>query len=570
MAMLHHSARMATLVVICLFSLTWGLKVMRFPTKVCSTGGSGSSTSNSKTALKIQAPPKAAAVSPTQGLASAEDNFNWEKAWYPVLSEVDTDPERAHAVKLLGKDLVVWRNSDGRWAAFDDRCPHRAAPLTAGRVEKDGSLLCTYHAWRFDSDGKCLDIPQSDKGGKDESNPRACAKVYPTQVAQGIVWVWGENGPDAVLESLLTKPALVSALEDKEGIKTGKVLPGALMMRDVAYSWDTFMENIMDPAHVVVSHHGLMGARSMAKPLSLEATPMPEMTKNGFVVDNNSPQFGAKQGVATFYPPALVEIITELGDGTKISLVQYNIPTKPGWSRMLQRQMTILPENRQKKKVPSLLKMIDLISPLKLQRAPNEQRRWIQHLRSHLFVHQDMPLLHHQEKILASTGHTGSRWSQGIFTPTESDKGVHTLRKWLNKFGSGGPPWPEGCETSLPPREHNDDIICDTYQQHTKDCTACLGALKRVEQCILATKVSAVLSLAGAVVNAASAVSRNVVLSMAPLAPGATPPPLANIVLARAILPGVLVGLAFLRATKALLSLRKMFYVYTYVHQEHD
>lgn len=65
------------------------------------------------------------------------------------------------------------------------------------------------------------------------------------QVAQGIVWVWGENGPDAALESLLSKPALVSALEDKEGIKSGRVVPGALVQRDLAYSWDTFMENIM-------------------------------------------------------------------------------------------------------------------------------------------------------------------------------------------------------------------------------------------------------------------------------------------------------------------------------------
>ncbi|CAN0389363.1 unnamed protein product, partial [Scytosiphon promiscuus] len=41
---------------------------------------------------------------------------------------------------------------------------------------------CAYHAWRFDADGKCLSIPQSDRGGKDEAQPKACAKVYPTQV----------------------------------------------------------------------------------------------------------------------------------------------------------------------------------------------------------------------------------------------------------------------------------------------------------------------------------------------------------------------------------------------------
>lgn len=43
--------------------------------------------------------------------------------------------------QLLGKDLVVWQDGEDRWTTFDDRCPHRAAPLTEGRVEKDGSLL---------------------------------------------------------------------------------------------------------------------------------------------------------------------------------------------------------------------------------------------------------------------------------------------------------------------------------------------------------------------------------------------------------------------------------------------
>ncbi|CAN0541269.1 unnamed protein product, partial [Ectocarpus sp. 8 AP-2014] len=43
--------------------------------------------------------------------------------------------------QLLGKNLVVWRNKEGRWSCFDDRCPHRAAPLTEGRIEDDGSLL---------------------------------------------------------------------------------------------------------------------------------------------------------------------------------------------------------------------------------------------------------------------------------------------------------------------------------------------------------------------------------------------------------------------------------------------
>ena len=46
-----------------------------------------------------------------------------------------------YLLQLLGKDLVVWRNNEGRWSCFDDRCPHRAAPLMEGKVEKDGTLM---------------------------------------------------------------------------------------------------------------------------------------------------------------------------------------------------------------------------------------------------------------------------------------------------------------------------------------------------------------------------------------------------------------------------------------------
>ncbi|CAN0159054.1 unnamed protein product, partial [Laminaria digitata] len=169
--------------------------------------------------------------------------FAFTKQWYPVLSLKDTNTGRAHA--LLGKDLVVWRDAQERWTCFDDRCPHRAAPLTEGRVEKDGSLLCAYHAWRFDSDGKCLSIPQSNRESADKAQPAACAKVYPTQVAQGLIWVWGENGPDAGLESALTQPALIPELSDAEGLESGRIAAAPVGHRDVPYGWDTFMENVL-------------------------------------------------------------------------------------------------------------------------------------------------------------------------------------------------------------------------------------------------------------------------------------------------------------------------------------
>lgn len=96
--MLHHRSRVAMLVIIGLLSLARGLKVVRFPSKACSTGSSRSSTSSSKTALNVKTSAKA--VSSAQGFASSEDNLDWFKSWYPVLSEEDSDPERAHVVQV--------------------------------------------------------------------------------------------------------------------------------------------------------------------------------------------------------------------------------------------------------------------------------------------------------------------------------------------------------------------------------------------------------------------------------------------------------------------------------------
>ncbi|CAN0352871.1 unnamed protein product, partial [Hapterophycus canaliculatus] len=65
------------------------------------------------------------------------------------------------------------------------------------------------------------------------------------QVAQDIIWVWGENGPDAELESALTPAQLVPDLNDKEGLKSGKVEAANIGMNDLAYGWDTLMENLL-------------------------------------------------------------------------------------------------------------------------------------------------------------------------------------------------------------------------------------------------------------------------------------------------------------------------------------
>lgn len=67
----------------------------------------------------------------------------WEANWYPVALVRDLDPGRPTALKLLGERLVVWRDGAGQWRCFADRCPHRLVPLSEGRIESDGTLLCS-------------------------------------------------------------------------------------------------------------------------------------------------------------------------------------------------------------------------------------------------------------------------------------------------------------------------------------------------------------------------------------------------------------------------------------------
>ena len=64
---------------------------------------------------------------------------------------VDSIPvDRPWGFRVLGRQLVAWRDGGGEWRVFDDACPHRRVALSEGRVEADGTLSCAYHGWRFD------------------------------------------------------------------------------------------------------------------------------------------------------------------------------------------------------------------------------------------------------------------------------------------------------------------------------------------------------------------------------------------------------------------------------------
>ena len=81
-----------------------------------------------------------------------------DHGWWPVATSAQLKPAQPLARTLLGVPLVLFRTAEGAPAALPDRCPHRSAPLSQGKV-RDGEVECPYHGWRFDRGGRCTRVP---------------------------------------------------------------------------------------------------------------------------------------------------------------------------------------------------------------------------------------------------------------------------------------------------------------------------------------------------------------------------------------------------------------------------
>jgi len=111
--------------------------------------------------------------------------------WLPaVLSEeveADGSPLR---VRLLGEDLIAFRDSLGNVGLIQNNCPHRGASLFFGRNEESG-LRCVYHGWKFSVDGTCVDMPN--EPAESDFKQKVKAVAYPTQERGGIDWGTGRD-----------------------------------------------------------------------------------------------------------------------------------------------------------------------------------------------------------------------------------------------------------------------------------------------------------------------------------------------------------------------------------------
>ncbi|MGH8797426.1 MAG: Rieske 2Fe-2S domain-containing protein, partial [Caldimonas sp.] len=115
--------------------------------------------------------------------------------WQPaaLLDEFDPRLDSAlalrpvKAVRLLGQDLVLFKDASGRFGLLDRHCPHRGADLAFGRHEAEG-LRCPFHGWKFAADGTCLETPAEPAGSTLCNKVRA--RSYPVREQSGVLFAW--------------------------------------------------------------------------------------------------------------------------------------------------------------------------------------------------------------------------------------------------------------------------------------------------------------------------------------------------------------------------------------------
>jgi phenylpropionate dioxygenase-like ring-hydroxylating dioxygenase large terminal subunit len=214
--------------------------------------------------------------------------------------------DRPLATTLQGVPLVVFRGAGGRPGALEDRCPHRNAPLSAGRLRGE-ELECAYHGWRFDAGGTCRAVP----GLASPPEARATrATAFPCLEQDGHVWVHSTSGVEPRGAPLrfphLGAPGYTTVLRDLEVRST---LYGAL-------------ENVLDVPHTAFLHRGLFRTRSAAREIEVvvrrfadrcEAEFVGEPPPTGLAARLLAPGGGVVTHVDRFLLPSIAQVEYRLG-----------------------------------------------------------------------------------------------------------------------------------------------------------------------------------------------------------------------------------------------------------------
>lgn len=178
-------------------------------------------------------------------------------AWYVAAWADELAEGKAIGRIILGDPVVVYRKADGGLVALEDRCPHRFAPLSLGKVVHGDRLQCLYHGLEFGPDGVCAHNPHP----PGNIPGRAKVRTYPVVEQHKAIWVWmGDRSADIAevpdFSVLDNAPALHSTKRDYIAIKA---------------NYELVVDNLLDLSHTCYLHEGILGnADTVESDISIE------------------------------------------------------------------------------------------------------------------------------------------------------------------------------------------------------------------------------------------------------------------------------------------------------------
>ncbi|KAK9130285.1 hypothetical protein Sjap_010772 [Stephania japonica] len=328
--------------------------------------------------------------------------YDWREEWYPLYLTKNVPDDAPLGLTVFDRHLVLYKDGAGVFRCYEDKCLHRLAKLSEGQLV-DGRLECLYHGWQFEGEGKCVKIPQLPAGAK---IPRsACVKSYEVKESQGVIWVWMSE----------KKPGDPSKLPWFENFAH----PG---FRDVStthelpYDHSILLENLMDPAHVPISHDRTdwTAKREDAQPLKFNVT---ERTARGFAGQWGREKDKTMPFMLRFDAPCVLqnnsEIVDKNGEKHYFSGLFLCRPAGQGKSMLIVRFGNT--------RTSPLAKVFP---------------EWYFHQNASKVFEQDMGFLSSQNEVLLKEKlPTGKLY----INVKSSDTWVAEYRKWMDKVGHGMP-----------------------------------------------------------------------------------------------------------------------------------
>jgi len=410
-------------------------------------------------------------------------NFSWTKQWYPVTPVSYLELDHPTPITILGKKLVIWRDKE-KWVAMDDVCPHKLAQLSLGKIDEQGNLMCRHHGWSFDGTGKCANIPMlSDAKALETAchSERSQVNTYPTQILQGLLWVWLDDSSNAFSDCTTKQPALMP--ENIFDIDAAE-----WFMAEVPVGYTISVESSFDPSHAQFLHEGIGGFYpETAIPMQDFALLGEISAEDGFTLKHSGYNVFNRDMVATrkFTPPCSNTTIYKHSNGKSALFQLYFVPTRPGYSKHIVKFiMDGLPQKRN----------------FWFGLLPKFLPTGLSHSSSYKLSNQDLSMMRSQSVNESIKNRT---WQKSYFMPALADVGIVTFRKWLDEFGGGKPGWED--VTEPPFSEISDEQLYDIWHKHTKYCPSCQQSLVFIDKvkdlCQSSTLVLTILALLLTMIN---------------------------------------------------------------------